>query len=67
MTLQDFENRKTIRYESLKEFITMLSVAPQSLKTELTGEELAKEIIKGALFLKRFIENGEAVLSLPDQ
>jgi hypothetical protein len=65
MTPEKFEALKKIRLDSLKEYITMLSTASNSLKTGLTGEELAKEIIKGAICLQQFIE-GEPVLQSGD-
>jgi hypothetical protein len=58
MTPEKFEQLKAENYDSLKEYVAMLSTVPGSLKTELTGEEIAAEIIKGALFLKMFIETG---------
>jgi hypothetical protein len=45
----------------------MLSVASGSLKTGLSGKQLAEEIIKGALFLKAFIETGEVPSPSSDQ
>jgi hypothetical protein len=57
-----FDELKTINYDSIKEFVALLSAVPGSLKTELTGEELAKEIIKGAMLLKKFIIDGAEVL-----
>ena len=39
--------------EALKEFMKILSIAPNSLKSNLSGKELAEEIVKGA----KFIEN----------
>jgi hypothetical protein len=64
MNLQDstsvkkFEEHKKIYYDSLKEYVAMLSAVPGSLKTELTGEQLAQEVIKGALYLRTYIETG---------
>jgi hypothetical protein len=59
MSPKRFEELKEIRLSSLNEFVSMLTKAPGSLKTGLTGEELAKEIIKGARFIQKFIEYGE--------
>jgi hypothetical protein len=64
---EQFEQLKAKNYDSLKEYITMLSTAPGSLKTGLSGEELASEIIKGAIFLKKFIETGAAPSLSSDQ
>jgi hypothetical protein len=55
---EKFKELKAMRYDSLKEYIAMLAAAPGSLKAGLIGEELATEIIKGALLIKRFIETG---------
>jgi hypothetical protein len=63
---EQFKDLKAIHYDSLKEYIAMLSSAPGSLKTGLTGEQLAAEIIKGALFIKRFIETGAVPKSSED-
>jgi hypothetical protein len=67
MTPEKFDELKTIHLSSLKEYIAMLSVASGSLKTGLSGKQLAEEIIKGALFLKTFIETGEVPSPSSDQ
>jgi hypothetical protein len=59
MNEKEYEARKASRLDSLKEYIAMLSAASNSLKTGLTGEEIATEIIKGALLIKKFNETGE--------
>jgi hypothetical protein len=64
---EKFKELKAMHYDSLKEYIAMLAAAPGSLKTELTGEDLAAEIIKGALLIKRFIETGAVPSPSPDQ
>jgi hypothetical protein len=60
---QKHDDLNAKNYNSIKEFVTILAAAPGSLKTELTGEQLATEIIKGAMVLKTFLENGG---KLPD-
>jgi hypothetical protein len=67
MDPQKLEALKEIRLTSLNEFISILAKAPGSLKTGLTGEELAKEIIKGALYIQKFIEGGDVDLQPPAQ
>jgi hypothetical protein len=54
----DFSERKKKNLDSLKEYLAMLAAAPGVLKTGLSGEDLAAELIKGALLLKAFIETG---------
>jgi hypothetical protein len=60
MTPKDFDDLKAIHYASLKEYVDMISAVPGSLRTGLTGEQIAAEIIMGALFLKTFMETGKA-------
>jgi hypothetical protein len=67
MTPEKFDELKKMHFDSLKEYIAMLAAAPGSLKTGLTGEEFAAEIIKGAMLLKSFIENGAVPSPSSDQ
>jgi hypothetical protein len=62
---QDFEELRKTHYDSLLEYVKMISDVHGSLKTGLTGEELAAEIIKGSLTLKKFIETGEVSVPSP--
>jgi hypothetical protein len=42
----------------------MLSAANGSLKTGLTGKEVAAEIIKGAILIQEYVETGDPALVL---